>query len=322
MLNSLESFRFHHYRFTLEPVTTLAFFNGDVGTTLRGAFGSALRDIVCIDRRQECPACSLRPQCIFPTVFSPVQETGPKRQQTPPRGFVIKPPLDRKFRYEPGEPLVFDFLLAGRLNDFLPYIIVPFTELGRRGIGMGRGTFTLCAIDAVKADGSTIPLYRGVDGLVRNISAPVGIEDLLSLFPLPEDGRVTLSFLTPAHIRFNPTGEKGKSRAVRNPEFFHIACRLRDRVSALCREYGPSPLEMDFKGFGERAKQVSTIESRLRWVEDERTSRARQKHDLSGFVGEITFEGDFTEFWRFLVLGQYLHVGDNAVFGRGWYSLE
>lgn len=45
-----------------------------------------------------------------------------------------------------------------------------------------------------------------------------------------------------------------------------------------------------------------------------------QRHDLSGFVGNITFEGDLTEFWP--VLGQYLHVGDNAVFGRGWYKIR
>ncbi|MDP3029808.1 MAG: CRISPR system precrRNA processing endoribonuclease RAMP protein Cas6 [Deltaproteobacteria bacterium] len=321
---TLRYFLFYHYRFTLHATSSLAFFNGDVGTTLRGAFGSVLREIVCIDGHQECPACSIRVQCVFPTVFSPVQKpgTGPKRQQSPPRGFVIKPPLSSKNRYDPGEALVFDFILVGRLKDYLPYVIVPFTELGRRGIGLGRGKFTLAAIDAVKADGSTLPLYKDTDGLVRDVSVPIAIGDLSALFPLPTNREVSLSFLTPTHIRFNPTGEKGKSRPARNPEFFHIACRLRDRISALCREYGPAPLDMDFKDYGERSRQIRSVESQLAWVEDMRTSRSGQRHDLSGFVGNITFDGDLTEFWPFLVLGQYLHVGDNAVFGRGWYRIK
>jgi hypothetical protein len=316
-------FAFGQYRFTLQAKTPIGFFNGDVGTTLRGAFGAALRQIVCIDRRQECPQCPLKEQCVFPIVFSPIRApgSGPRRQQTPPRGFVIKPPLNARKRFDPGEAIVFDFLLIGRLGNYFPYVIVPFKELGQHGIGMGRGKFSLAMIDAIKADGSALPVYREADGVVHS-AAPIDWGDLARSFSPPADGRATLRFLTPAHIRFNPTGAKGKSRPVRAPEFFHIACRLRDRVSALCREYGPAPLEMDFRGFGERARDIKTVESKLRWVEQSRVSRTRHRHDLSGFVGEITFEGDFSEFWPFLVLGQYVHVGDNAVFGRGWYKIE
>ena len=316
-------FAFSQYRFTLRVETPIGFFNGDVGTTLRGAFGTALRRIVCVDRRQQCPQCPIRQQCVFPLVFSPVRDpdSGPRRQQNPPRGFVIKPPFNAKTRYGSAEAIIFDFLLIGRLTDYFPYVIVPFKELGQLGIGMGRGKFSLAAIDAIKADGSTLPVYREADGIVHSV-APLSWDELARSFSPPADGRVTLCFLTPAHIRFNPTGTKGKSRPVKAPEFFHIACRLRDRVSALCREYGPTPLEMDFKGFGERAKDIRTVESNLRWIEESRISRTRQRHDLSGFVGEITFRGNLREFWPFLVLGQYVHVGDNAVFGRGWYTIE
>lgn len=315
---------FSRYRFTLQAKTAIGFVNGDVGTTLRGAFGSALRQIVCIDRHQVCAQCSAMQDCVFPLVFSPINAPGtaPKRLQTPPRGFVIKPPLNAKQQYAPGESIIFDFLLMGRLREYLPYIIVPFTELGRQGIGMGRGKFILAAIDAITPEGDEASVYRREDGIVQNASVMTNADDLIRLHPPPAHSRVTLKFLTPTRIRFNPTGERGKSRPVRNPSFFHIACRLRDRISALCREYGPAPLEMDFKGFGLRAKNIKTVESRLRWIEAKRTSRTRHSHDLSGFVGEITFEEDLTEFWPFLVLGGYVHVGDNAVFGRGWYGIK
>ena len=315
---------FSHYRFTLRAQTSIGFVNNDIGTTLRGAFGTALRHIVCIDRQQSCMKCPVRPECVYATVFNPAKDpdSGPKRQQTPPRGFVIKPPLDPKTLYPPGATIIFDFLLVGRLQNYLPYVIVPFTELGRLGIGRGRGKFSLAAIDAVTGDNSVVQVYRETDGIVHNASATINTDALIRSDPLPADVKVTLRFLTPTRIRFNPTGERGKSRPVRTPAFFHIACRLRDRISALCREYGPAPLEIDFKGFGLRAREIRTVESKVKWVEEMRKSRMQHRHDLSGFTGEVTFQGDLREFWPFLVLGQYVHVGDNAVFGRGWYAIE
>jgi len=44
-------------------------------------------------------------------------------------------------------------------------------------------------------------------------------------------------------------------------------------------------------------------------------------HDKSGFVGKITFEGDLKEFLPLLVLGEYIHVGEDAVFGSGWFRI-
>ncbi|MGQ9570948.1 MAG: CRISPR system precrRNA processing endoribonuclease RAMP protein Cas6 [Thermodesulfovibrionales bacterium] len=34
------------------------------------------------------------------------------------------------------------------------------------------------------------------------------------------------------------------------------------------------------------------------------------------------FEGDLTEFLPLILLGEYLHVGEGAVFGNGWYRIE
>ena len=59
-----------------------------------------------------------------------------------------------------------------------------------------------------------------------------------------------------------------------------------------------------------------------RWVESSRYSRRREViHDLSGFVGEVTLKGELETFLPYLKLGEYLHVGKNAVFGNGWYEI-
>jgi hypothetical protein len=41
---------------------------------------------------------------------------------------------------------------------------------------------------------------------------------------------------------------------------------------------------------------------------------------LGGLVGEWTLKGDLSPFIPYLFLGQWLHVGKNAVFGLGKYT--
>lgn len=57
---------------------------------------------------------------------------------------------------------------------------------------------------------------------------------------------------------------------------------------------------------------------RNKWVDMER----KKVHDQSGFTGEITFEGDLSEFLPLLVVGEYVHIGEDAVFGNGWYGIK
>ena len=106
----------------------------------------------------------------------------------------------------------------------------------------------------------------------------------------------------------------------RRPAFGPLAKRLRDRINALSYFYCGEGLDIDFKAFGEQAEKITTVADSTRWVESSRYSRRREvTHDLSGFVGEVTFEGDLGMFLPYLKLGEYLHVGKNAVFGNGWY---
>jgi hypothetical protein len=101
-----------------------------------------------------------------------------------------------------------------------------------------------------------------------------------------------------------------------------LAKRLRDRINALSYFYCGAGLDIDFKGFGEAADKIVTTADSTRWVESARYSRRREvSHDLSGFVGEVTFEGELGTFLPYLKLGEYLHVGKNAVFGNGWYEI-
>lgn len=110
---------------------------------------------------------------------------------------------------------------------------------------------------------------------------------------------------------------------VQKPAFSHIAKRLRDRINGLSYFYCGQGLEIDFKAFGEEAEKIKTVKDSTQWVDSSRYSWRRDvSHDLSGFVGEVTFEGRLEPFLPYLKLGEYLHVGKNAVFGNGWFRIE
>jgi CRISPR/Cas system endoribonuclease Cas6 (RAMP superfamily) len=127
--------------------------------------------------------------------------------------------------------------------------------------------------------------------------------------------RVTVRFLTPTLL-------KADGKLIERPEFHHLIKRLRDRINALAHFYCDDTLDVDFKAFGERSEAVQTVRCRIRWEDrDRRSWKTGQSHDMGGFVGEVTYEGDLKEFLPLLILGQYTHVGKYAVWGNGRYEL-
>jgi hypothetical protein len=115
---------------------------------------------------------------------------------------------------------------------------------------------------------------------------------------------------------------RADGQVIRRPEFHHVFKRLRDRINALSTFFGDGPLEVDFRGLGERAEKVRTVSSKIEWVDRFRTSsKTHQRHELSGFVGEATYEGNLMEFLPWLALGELLHLGKHAAWGNGWCGI-
>lgn len=57
------------------------------------------------------------------------------------------------------------------------------------------------------------------------------------------------------------------------------------------------------------------------WRDRKRYS-TRQKRNLYGrVVGDVKIEGDLTELYPYIVLGQHLHVEKNSTFGLGKYEV-
>lgn len=308
------------------------------GNVIRGGFGSVFRRIVCHSGCRDAETCELRSVCPYTAVFQPFVPEGSEkisRNRDIPRPFVIKPPLETKETYLTGERLSFDLVLVGKVKDYLPYFIVTFKELSQAGLGRDRVPVELVGVDCVAASGEVSAVYTNADNVVRPPAEAILWKDFCgaqisngsSAMADPQVGpydsntgagkatRVTLRFLTPTLVRAD-------GLLSRRPSFGTLLKRLRDRINALSYFYCGAGLDIDFKAFGDAADAVKTVADSTRWVESSRYARRRQvSQDLSGFVGEVTFEGDLGMFLPYLKLGEYLHVGKNAVFGNGWYEI-
>lgn len=297
------------------------------GSTLRGGFGHAFKRVVCIQRGRECGDCMVKSTCVYSYIFetSPPEETEILRlYRNIPHPFVIEPPLTSQRLFKKGEELTFNLILVGKAIQYLPYFIYTFDELGRIGIGRGKGKFQLKSVtseiekqstgdknqEAVKND----IIYSGEDKTLRNhfrVLTAKEISESNGSF-----SNIEIEFLTPTRMIFN-------ERLVAEVEFHHMIRTLLRRVSSLSYFHCGELLELDFKALIEMAESIKCTGRDLRWYDWQRYS-ARQdtKMKMGGFIGKVGFEGDLEEFMPLIALGEEVHLGKGTVFGLGKYRMK
>ncbi len=320
--NPLSRFIFAQFQFHLKAIENINL-PAYKGSTLRGAFGHAFKKVVCVKRERECEACLLKAKCVYSYVFEtppPSDTSKMKKYPYAPHPFVITPPLEEKRTYHPDNFLCFELTLIGKAIDFLPYFIYTFDELGRMGMGKGKGHYVLEEVWAIGPDSSLERgkerremIYSGKDKVLRNPFRPISIDDLLT--PQPKPMSLGLRFLTPTRLKFDGT---------LSPKLeFHILIRnLLRRISLLSYFHCGEELALDFKGLIEEARHIKVQKENLQWMDWERYSnRQETKMKMGGFIGSVIFQGELEKFMPFLLLGEYLHVGKGTSFGLGKYQI-
>ena len=319
------------FRFTIAPVHPLEVPAVNKGNMLRGGFGHAFRRLCCIPQCRDTKSCSLAVSCPYKILFEPSPPPGADRlskNQDIPRPFVFRAPQTHQTRFEKGARFEFGLVLIGCALDFLPYFVLSFRELAGEGLGLNRAKCTLEEVEEIRVplNGAGVSdcepklIYSAADQLFRaaeSCSADQWIKTRLRQFS-GADGKASVERLTVQFV--TPTFLRADGEVVLRPEFHHLFKRLRDRINALGTFFGEGPLDVDFKGLGERAERIRTVAAQTDWVERFRTSsKTRQRHELSGFIGEATYEGDLAEFLPWLAFGELVHVGKHAAWGNGWF---
>jgi CRISPR/Cas system endoribonuclease Cas6 (RAMP superfamily) len=322
------------FRFTIAPVQSLEVPAFNKGNMLRGGFGHAFRRLCCVPQCKGTKTCPLATSCPYKAIFEPSPPPDGDRlskNQDIPRPFVFRAPHTQQTRFEQGQLFEFGLVLVGRALDFLPYFVLSFRELAAEGLGLNRAKCSLERVELIKStpsgaglqDCRTEVIYTSEDELFRGAEVLRVAEWIKSrlhdVSAYDGDGavqRLTIRFLTPTFLRAD--GE-----VIRRPEFHHVFKRLRDRINALSTFFGDGPLEVNFPELGKRAEEVRTVSCDVKWIERFRTSsKTRQRHEVSGFVGEATYEGYLTELVPWLLLGELLHVGKHTAWGNGWMEVR
>ncbi|MDZ4164313.1 MAG: hypothetical protein U1C55_04225, partial [Smithellaceae bacterium] len=260
------------------------------GSTFRGAFGQALKKVACALKLQNCAHCLLNQRCVYYLVFEQtppgISGDGRKRIAAPPHPYVIELPEDFKTRFPAGEFFGFSLLLFGNANDYLPYFIYAFDQMGKTGIGRktagGKAKYLLKEVAA--HDGI---IYSSLTGKLRQGSFA---HDLT--LPYLSDGlenavrQVRLTLQTPLRLKFDNHLHAALP--------FHVLIRaMLRRVSSLLQYHGEGEPALDYRGLVARAEAVAVEESSLRWFDWKRfSSRQDQSMLLGGMVGSVAYSGN------------------------------
>ncbi len=303
------------YRFALQCLSPIEF-RQFAGSTLRGAFGSVFRRLVCITRAPTCDGCLFRQQCAYGYVFETAPPPGAerlRRYESIPRPYVLDTPSGEQLTFAEGELLSFGLTLVGRANDYFPYFVYAFQKLEESGLGAGRhegkGQFRLTEVTAERGDGSLTRVYSAQEGL-DTLRLPVvrGGDILARAKPAT---RIRVRFLTPTRLRF-------EGKLTDEIEFHHLVRALLHRLSSLLYFHCGVEPEADFTALTAQAEAVRSLTRDLRWEEQSRYSRRqRSLLKVGGFTGEMLFEGDLEPFMPLLLAGEYVHIGKGTVMGLG-----
>jgi hypothetical protein len=306
----LPSFELLAFRFQFTARDMVYFPPGKASNTVRGAFGTLFKQLVCLPDCHDAKACAQRDSCPYARIFEPVaQVEGPSGLKDWPRPFVFRAAHLDGVSVQPGRGFSFDIHLFDLKDPAVVYFVLAFAQLAKDGIGPRRGRAELKCVDSLDASGKpAIRVYDGTTFLATAQPAPMKLD----LSPAGDEVHsIEVRFTTPTELKH------GQLLATR-PEFPVLFGRIRDRVSTLRALYGPGPLDIDFKEMGERAEQVQMTSCALRFSDAERHSaKTGDRHPLGGFVGEVRYEGNLGEFMPYLRAARWVGIGRQTVWGKG-----
>jgi len=136
--------------------TTELFFEGQLeeenhnlrylGPTIRGAFGHALRNVVChAPPRTECKDCRHEDSCPYTHIFNgkpPTHRTMMRKYPAIPQPFVLTVASPENWWGKPSE-LRFGVRLFGPAVNMSQYIVESMIHIANQGLGPQRTRFTL-----------------------------------------------------------------------------------------------------------------------------------------------------------------------------------
>jgi hypothetical protein len=315
-----------HLRFEVEAQQAIKLGGHQAGERLRDALASVMLRAVCPEaRREQRPTAEHAAQCPACWLLAYEAEHGAAASGMVRRAYALAPPYPPLDVVQPGESFAFSLTLFGSGFDYLPYFVLAVPEMGRGGVGPGRGRFELRAIQAIDPlSGRSQTVLAPGEKVVRPPERPAGWEAAETssqrlLAQLNAHKSLEVRFLSPTRLVHD--GALAKA-----PDFGIFFRRLLERSDQLAQQYAGQerrPAE-SVEQLYRLADQVRLIESQVEWVDLWAPSgRTGQRTPLGGFVGRAVYRGaDWKALLPWLVLGQAVQVGKLTAKGNGVYEIR
>lgn len=284
-----------------------------LGSTLRGSFGHALKEVGCPGSCEEPKTCL--EECAYSYCFEtpiPPDAERMKRMQHAPHPFWFEVPEESKLEWRVGDRMHASMMLVGKAVDLFPYIVFALERMARIGFGKQRIRFRLVELCDGFGPEEAGPIWRG--GRMSREPSVVCASELVQ--PDYQPMSVGLECVTPVRI-FE------KKKMLRQLPFRAFVRSLLSRFTSLQYFHCGTHVELDFRGILAEAEKVQTIDEQLHYRHMQRRSnRQDRKVPLDGLMGQVSWEGPaLSLFWPLLQLGQLLHLGKGTVMGLGQYRI-
>ena len=291
----MSHFPITRYRIEFKALQRI-YFPEYAGSTLRGAFGHALKSIACLTAARHRGQCQCHPaeSCLYRQLFDP-----PKRElkqqdriQDIPPPFVVEA-YHLKTQLAINEQAYFDMVLIG---DFAHRQQMLIQLAWQRALAVGVGGH----ISTGQAQAELLNFYIYDQPQVH----------------IEAKSQVRLNLIT--HVRLQHYGK------FLNPENFDIQIFINSilRRYLICAEtYYQLGNDNNLQKIYQNISKIRG-EAQLKWVKWSRYSnRQKQSMRLDGLQGYIDLYDLPYELYYYLYLGQWLHTGKGCVFGLGQYQM-
>lgn len=296
------SIKFDIWQVFCEPSDTVALGNFP-GNALRGAFGYAFKNAVCIFRKSTCESCEFREKCSYSAVFS--NKTDSSRDFTKMYFFEG----NGKEPYYHTEPFSFKLGLFSAAMKVAPYIVATLIKMGRAGVGIHRGKFRITGIVSLAWG---IEVYNAEGNYINlELNSPT-----FSSFLHEEKikDKVLVEFVTPVTI-------KKQGRYLFSPLLEDLYIAVIRRIKQLYFIQFGKPIFLE-KTFERDGAYINSIKTAIKHI---RRYSARQEYksiSFSGFVGKMTVEQLSPWNYYLLKLGELMHIGKGTTMGLGKYIVN
>ncbi len=322
-----------------------------LGSTLRGAFGAALKQVFCFVPHGDCQRCWFFEACPYQHIFEspnliPNEANHPKLrgQKQLPQPFVLIAPSPRRKNsaastlrkpdfnddfaanhFSRGETLEFSILLIGKATAFWAQVLVAARLLAENGLGANRISFVLAEAFANDGYGQAVKIFDARQpSVAAKTIAPVAldalavrrVETLLREAEKTGAEDLQIEFLTPARIRVADS-------IAPELDAYTFFKKITERIEFLARIYSVPPVRKDYRELTGGIGDALDLRGGAFKIYSYRqfSNRQNQKTMRDVMTAAFTLRGHaIADYLPLLAAGEILHIGSNTSDGFGRFA--